>query len=166
MPDGIGIYAVLKRVTRKSLGIDTPVDYSRLYIPIQWPKNSVGLESGNGWRFSYAEEPDRYTKTLRTVLRCSLNYPKVIPSDEELFPIMGAMTVAEGNILPVVDCGFKILKIVPPNVEKKVCGWVEIDPRPILLRTPLGRVLEKLEQLEKQTSPPQPPLFPIPEPPR
>lgn len=163
--DKQGDYAVLKRVTRKELGIDTPVDYSRIYIPIHSP------EIPGGWggvgllycRFWYAEEPDIYTKKLQTVLKCSLSYPKVIPSDEELFPIMGSMTVAEGNILPVVDCGYKILKIVPPNVEKKVCGWVEIDPRPILLRTPLGRQLEKLEQLEKQKAPPQPPLAPIPE---
>ncbi len=164
--DESGNYAVLKRVTRKDLGIDTPVDYSRQYIPT----NSLDFPAGRGTlnseycRFQYAEETNSYTKKLETVLKCSLSYPKVIPSDEELFPIMGSMTVAEGNILPVVDCGFKILKIVPPNVEKKVCGWVEIDPRPILLRTPLGRQLEKLEQQEKQKAAPQPRLAPIPEP--
>ena len=169
--DDRGKYALLKRVTRKELGIDAPLEYSRLYIPIQ--SQERGHESGGrgplSCRFWYAEEPNRYTEKLETVLKCRLNYPKVIPSDEELFPVLGPMTVAEGNILPVVDCGFKILRIVPPNVEKKVCGWVEIDPYPVALRTPLGRELEKLEQREKLDQhklPPQPPLAPQPEPQR
>ena len=164
--DNQGQYALLKRVTRQEMGIEIPLDYSRQYIPIRW-KDDVTTGGILGWsicRFWYAEEPDVNTKALRKVLRCWLNYPKVIPSEKELFPVMGSMIVEEGMILPVVDCGFKILKIVPPNVEKKVCGWVEIDPRPILLRTPLGRQLEKLEQLEKQRTPPEPPLAPIPDP--
>ena len=169
--DDRGEYALLKRVTRKELGIDAPLENSRLYIPIQ--SQERGDENGRlgplSCRFWYAEEPHQYTQKLETVLKCRLDYPRVIPSEEELFPVRGPMTVAEGNILPVVDCGFKILRIVPPNVEKKVCGWVEIDPYPVSLRTPLGRELEKLEQREKLDQhklPPQPPLAPQPEPQR
>ena len=105
------------------------------------------------------------TKVLRKVLRCGLDNPTVlVMREKQKFPPMTSMIVEEGTVLPVLDCGFKILRIVPHNVEKKVCGWVEIDPRPILLRTPLGRELEKLEQQEKQKAAPQPTLAPMPDP--
>jgi hypothetical protein len=39
--------------------------------------------------------------------------------------------VREGDLLPVRDAAVKVLRIVPPDPETKLRGWVEFDTKPV-----------------------------------
>jgi len=152
-------YTVLKHLSYKDAGLEGEPDYTRYYVPIASEGNTGNGALGEfSIRFHYAIETLPGRKEPSTVLKCSMgtswhSFKKQF-GEENPIPTGYTFNVQEGSVLPMLDVGFRVLKIVPPSEEKKMMGWVELDLQPILLRSPMGKLLEK-HIADAQSIPPE-----------
>jgi len=152
-------YITLSHVTRAQLGIEGSLNYSMQYVPIMWDENlpaggSLGGITPISFHYKYETSRAMEEGGVLATLMCGYGFPLEAGRNHPYTLPSGASSpVHEGNVIPLLDTGFQIVKIVPPNREKKISGWVEISPIPVLLRTRLGRTLEKMEAADVSPTP-------------
>jgi len=147
-----GSYAILNRVDWSDLGLKGKPDYARLYVPFGVNNEKGGANVGGGaFRFWSATDQTKGPDQPKRALECSINISHNVLQrqfgEQGPLQLRSTMIVQEGSVLPVLDVGFRILRIVPVDAEKKISGWVEIDLNPILFHTALGKEIQSRQRM-------------------